>query len=37
MYFDETVIAGVAVVLGTLGVFVGVAYFIYKDSKRPNK
>jgi hypothetical protein len=37
MYFDETVIAGVAVVLGTLGVIVGVAYFIYKDSKRPSK
>lgn len=34
MYIDETVIAGLVVVLGTLGFFGGVGYFIYLDMKK---
>ena len=34
MYIDETVIAGLVVVLGTLGFFGGVGYFIYQDMKK---
>ena len=36
MYIDETVIAGLLVVLGTIGFFGGVGYFIYKDQKKAN-
>ena len=34
MYIDETVIAGLVVVLGTVGFFGGVGYFIYMDMKK---
>lgn len=38
MYIDETIIAGLAVVLGTIGFFGGVGYFIYQDlHKKPKK
>lgn len=37
MYIDETIVAGLAVVLGTLGFFVGVGFFIYKDLKKSAK
>ena len=34
MYIDETIIAGLAVVFGTLAFFGGVGYFIYQDQKK---
>ncbi len=34
MYIDETVVAGLIVVLGTLGFFGGFAYFIHLDMKK---
>ena len=34
MYIDETVIAGLAVVIGTLAFFGGFGYFIYQDQKK---
>jgi len=34
MYIDETIVAGLAVILGTLGFFGGFAYFIYKDMQK---
>lgn len=34
MYVDETIIAGLAVVLGTIGFFGGVAWFIVLDKKK---
>lgn len=37
MYIDETIIAGLAVVAGTLAFFVGFGYFIYQDQKKTKK
>lgn len=37
MYVDETIIAGLAVVLGTIGFFGGVAWFIITDQKKNGK
>jgi|GEM_PF-1459529 len=34
MFIDETIIAGLAVVLGTIGFLGGFAYFIYQDQKK---
>ena len=36
MYIDETVVAGLAVVLGTIAFLGGFAYFIYQDQKKAN-
>ena len=33
-YIDETVIAGLIAVAGTLGFFGGVAWFIWQDNKK---
>ena len=37
MYIDETIVAGLAVVIGTIGFFGGVAYFIVQDLKKTKK
>lgn len=37
MYFDETIIAGLVVILGTIGFLGGFSYFIYKDMQNNNK
>ena len=34
IYIDETVIAGLIVVAGTIGFFGGVAWFIWQDNKK---
>lgn len=34
MYIDETIVAGVAVILGTLVFLGGFVYFIYQDQKK---
>ena len=34
IYIDETVIAGLIVVAGTLGFFGGVGWFIWQDNKK---
>lgn len=34
MYIDETIVAGVLVVLGTVGFFGGVAWFVWTDTKK---
>jgi len=34
MYIDETIIAGVLVVLGTIGFLGGFAAFVYKDAHK---
>lgn len=37
MYIDETVIAGLAVVLATVGFLAGFGYFVYQDMKKTKK
>lgn len=37
MYIDETIVAGLAVVAGTLVFLGGVAWFIVQDSKKAKK
>ena len=37
MYIDETIVAGLIVVLATIGFFGGCAYFVYNDLKQHKK
>jgi hypothetical protein len=37
MYVDETIVAGLLVILGTVGFLGGFAYFIYHDQKKSQK
>lgn len=37
MYIDETIIAGLAVVIGTIAFFGGVGWFIVQDTKKAKK
>jgi len=37
MYIDETIIAGLMVIVGTLGFFGGFGYFIYQDIQKNGK
>ncbi len=37
MYIDETIVAGLLVVMGTIGFLGGFAYFIYQDQKKAKK
>jgi len=37
MYIDETIVAGLVVVLGTIGFLGGFGYFIYKDMQKNPK
>jgi len=37
MYIDETIIAGLAVIVGTITFFCGFGYFIYQDQKKGKK
>jgi phosphatidylglycerophosphatase A len=34
MYIDETIVASLVVILGTIGFLGGFAYFIYQDQKK---
>lgn len=37
MYIDETIVAGLAVVLGTIGFLGGFGYIVYQDLKKDRK